>query len=118
MESRLSVTNNVSFLKKIDTTVKNIMKDGKIDQFDIPEILLLLTELVSMNESSKVKVTTEQLENSINALYEYIMEHYNLFPNDAEQKESFNRLFKTCIKLILFQPNIKKTCKTIFPCME
>ena len=35
------LTKNVDFLQKIDETVKNIMKDGKIDQFDIPEIMLL-----------------------------------------------------------------------------
>jgi len=40
-----SLTKNVSFLHKIDTTVKNIMKDGKIDHFDIPEIMFLITDL-------------------------------------------------------------------------
>jgi hypothetical protein len=115
----MDLTNNVSFLQKIDTTVKTIMKDGKINQFDIPEILLLLTELVTMSETSNVntKVTIEQLENSINVLYEYIMEHYKLFPDDAEEKESFNRLFTTCTKLILFQPNITKSCKSLFSCI-
>ncbi len=110
------LTKNVSFLQKIDETVKNIMKDGKIDQFDIPEIMLLITELITTSEKSKV--TIEQLENSIDKLYAYIMTHYKLIPEDPVQKESFDRLFKMCVKLIIFQPKVIKSCKTIFPCLS
>ena len=110
------LTNNVSFLQKIDSTVKNIMKDGKIDQFDIPEIMLLITELISTNE--KQKFTIQQLENSIDALYNYIMTHYKLIPEDPVQKESFQRVFNMCVKLIIFQPKVNKSCKTIFPCLS
>ena len=110
------LTKNVSFLQKIDTTVKSIMKDGKIDHFDIPEIMLLITELITTSENTKV--TIEQLENSIQSLYEYIMTHYNLFPEDKQQKESFERLFDMCIKLIIFQPKVKESCKKFFPCLS
>lgn len=110
-----SLTKNVSFLQKIDKTVVNIMKDGKIDHFDIPEIMLLITDLITSNET---KVTSDQLANSIQSLYEYIMTHYKLFPEDEQQKESFKRLFDMCIKLIMFQPNIKESCKKIFPCLS
>jgi len=110
------LTKNVSFLQKIDMTVKSIMKDGKIDQFDIPEIMLLITELITTSENTKV--TMEQLENSIQSLYEYIMTHYNLFPQDEQQKESFKRLFEMCVKLIIFQPKVKESCKKFFPCLS
>jgi hypothetical protein len=111
-----ALSKNVEFLQKIDTTVKNIMKDGKIDQFDIPEIMLLITDLITNSEKSKV--TIEELENSINMLYDYIMTHYKLFPEDPLQKESFERLFKMCIKLIIFQPKVNKSCKSFFPCLS
>ena len=114
--SNHDLTKNVEFLQKIDTTVKNITKDGKIDQFDIPEIMLLITDLITNSEKSKV--TIQELENSINTLYEYIMTHYKLFPEDPNQKESFNRLFETCIKLIIFQPKVNKSCKSFFPCLS
>lgn len=110
------LTANVSFLQKIDKTVKSIMKDGKIDQFDIPEIMLLITELIATNE--KQKFTMEQLENSITTLYDYIMTHYKLFPEDPAQKESFERLFNMCVKLIIFQPNVNNKCKKLFPCLS
>ena len=48
--------------ENFDTDLKNIMKDGKIDQFDIPEIMLLITDLITTSENAKV--TTEQLENT------------------------------------------------------
>jgi hypothetical protein len=114
--SDTDLTKNVNFLQKIDTTVKNIMKDGKIDQFDIPEIMLLITDLITTSEQNKI--TMEQLENSINALYQYIMTHYNLFPEDSAQKESFERLFNMCVKLIIFQPKVTQSCKKIFPCLS
>ena len=110
------LTKNVNFLQKIDTTVKNIMKDGKIDQFDIPEIMLLITDLITTSENAKV--TTEQLENSINTLYEYIMTHYKLLPEDPVQKESFQRVFNMCVKLIIFQPKVNKSCKSVFSCLS
>ena len=59
----MEMSKNVTFLTKIDTTVKNIMKDGKIDEFDIPEILLLITDLVATSEQKKM--TLPQLEESI-----------------------------------------------------
>jgi hypothetical protein len=112
----MEMTKNVTFLTKIDQTVKNIMKDGKIDHFDIPEILLLITDLISIGDQKKV--TQEQLQASIIGLYDYIMAHYKLFPDDDEQKEAFKRLFDMSVKLIMFQPNIKKTCKSLFPCLK
>ena len=110
------LTKNVSFLQKIDETVKSIMKDGKVDQFDIPEIMLLITDLITTSENSKV--TMGQIENSITTLYQYIMTHYKLFPEDPVQKESFERLFNMCVKLIVFQPKVNKSCKKIFLCLS
>ena len=66
----MEMSKNVTFLTKIDTTVKNIMKDGKIDEFDIPEILLLITDLVATSEQKNM--TLPQLEESIKGLYTYI----------------------------------------------
>lgn len=111
----MELSKNVDFLQKIDSTVKAIMKDGKIDQFDIPEIMLLITELITTSEESKI--TTEQLEQSINTMYEYIMTHYKLFPSDEEQRNSFNKLFKMCVKLILFTPKVKNALKKSFKCI-
>lgn len=103
----MEFTQNVSFITTIDTAVKAIMADGKIDKNDIPRIMLLITELITINGS----VTTEQLAESINSLFNYIMSHYRLFPEDDAQKAEFKQMFDVCVKLALFQPTINKAVK-------
>ena len=109
---------NVDFINRINTAVKTMMKDGKIDQYDIPAMVLLVTELItSTNTSKKSTLTPAQLEASINTLYDYIMTHYNLFPAEEEQKANFKRVFEMCVQLALFQPNVTKACKNFCPCV-
>ena len=105
----MEFTQNVSFITTIDTAVKAIMADGKIDKNDIPRIMLLITELITTNGSGSV--TTEQLAESINSLFNYIMSHYRLFPEDQAQKAEFKKMFDVCVKLALFQPTVNKAVK-------
>ncbi len=106
-----SVQDLTAFHLRIDTAMKNIMKDGKVDQYDIPEIVLLITDLMTTQ-----KFTEADIEQAITGMYDYIMTHYNLFPADEEQKTNFNRLFKMCLKLALVQPNVKKSIAKCFSC--
>jgi hypothetical protein len=96
---------DITFMKRIDESIKVIMKDGKIDQNDIPEVILLIVELINAR-----KLTGDEMQASIEELFTFIMEHYNLFPEDPAQKESFEKLFRMCAKLAMIQPNIKKMC--------
>jgi len=98
-----SVKDLTAFHLRIDTAMKNIMKDGKVDQYDIPEIVLLITDLMTTQ-----KLTEADMEQAITGMYDYVMSHYNLYPVDEEQKANFKRLFEMCLKLALVQPNIKK----------
>jgi len=113
----MSFTQQVDFISRIETSVKTMMKDGKIDQNDLPEMVLLITDLITTTSIGNEKITLAQLEASIKSLYEYIMSHYNLFPADEAQKASFTRLFDICVKLALYQPNVIKSCKSVFPCL-
>jgi hypothetical protein len=52
-------------------------------------------------------------------LFNYIMTHYKLFPDDQQQQAAFKALFDMCVKLALFQPNIiqlEEKCKSWFCC--
>ncbi len=93
---------DVKFLKRVDESVKTIMKDGKIDQNDIPELVLLITDL-----SKTKKMTTEDFEKSAQELFDYIMDHYNQETN----REQFQKTFNMSIKLVLAVPNLKKSCQ-------
>ncbi len=64
-----------------------------------------------LTNSSTKYVTSEQTIESIYSLYNYIMSHYKLFPKDEGQKAEFKALFDTCLKLVMFQPNINKKHK-------
>jgi len=96
---------DVGFLRKIDEAVKEIMKDGKIDQNDIPTIVMLITEL-----SSSKKMTKAELEKGLNDMFDYIMDHYKLFPDNEAEKAAFQKIFDMSVKLVLLTPNLKKMC--------
>jgi fructose-1,6-bisphosphatase len=97
---------DVKFLRKIDDAVKEIMKDGKIDQNDVPTIVMLITEL----SASKKKMTKDELEKALRDMFDYIMEHYKLLPDNESEKESFQKIFDMSVKLVLLTPNLKKIC--------
>jgi hypothetical protein len=115
----MDFSKNVAFIDKINGSMIQIMKDGKIDKNDIPTIVLLIMDLIaSSNTVKRDPITTEQIEESINNLYNYIMGHYKLFPEDSVQKAEFKVMFDICVKLALFQPNINNKAKKLFACLR
>ena len=99
--------------KCIKASIDNIMRDGKIDQYDIPEIIFLITEIMNNSSVINTKLTAENLASLIKELYKFIEKQYNLVP-DESQKAGFDRLIDSCIKLILFQPKVKTAVKKCF----
>ena len=96
--------------KSIKNSIDNIMHDGKIDQYDIPEIIFLIADIMNNTNVVNTKLTVENLASLIKELYKFIEKQYNLVP-DESQKASFDRLVNSCIKLILFQPKVKTGIK-------
>jgi hypothetical protein len=91
----------------IDKSVQKMLSDGKIDQYDIPELILLITKLSSEH---LIPTSTEDLNEKIIELYSYVMKKYDLYPKNVEEREVFDRLFQSSVKLVLFQPIIKSKC--------
>ena len=92
--------------KRIKSSIDNIMRDGKIDQYDIPEILFLITDITTNSNVIKTKLTPEDLAALIKELYKFIEKQYNLVPDEI-QKANFERLIDSSIKLIFLQPKVK-----------
>jgi hypothetical protein len=92
--------------KLIKTSIDNIMRDGKVDQYDIPEIIFLITDITTKSNVIHTKLTADDLAGLVKELYKFIEKQYNLVP-DETQKASFDRLVDSSIKLILLQPKIK-----------
>ena len=99
--------------KRIKTSIDNIMRDGKIDNYDIPEILFIITDIINNSSVVNTKLTAENLASLIKELYKFIEKQYNLIP-DETQKAGFERLIDSCIKLILFQPKVKSVITNCF----
>ena len=95
----------------IDASVKKMMSDGKIDATDIPELVLLITKL---SASEIIPRTTEEFGEQINELYVFIMNKYSLFPKDREERQLFDRMFKSSVKLILYQPILRNKCDSFW----
>jgi hypothetical protein len=106
---------DTKFVKTLEGQIKYIMSDGKIDTSDIPEIMEIITE--SYNNLGKVKVTYDQLPELFNEIIEYIIEKFNIIPDD--QEDDFRKMVAMAIKLIMIKPNVKKSCMKclkIFSC--
>lgn len=96
--------------KCITRSVDNIMRDGKIDQYDVPEIIFLIAGVVDNSDAINAKLTPENVASLIKELYKFIEKQYNLAP-DESQRAGFERLVDSSIKLMLFQPQIKSGLK-------
>jgi hypothetical protein len=94
------------FFKTIEGNIKYIMKDGKVDAYDIPEIMTIVTECY--NNLGRIKVSYEELPDILREIIDFIFEKYQIVPD--EQEEKFKNMIDTVIKLIMLQPKIKKGC--------
>ena len=79
------------------------MKDG-VNSNDIPEFVFIITELYNL---TGLKVEYDQLPNVITEVVEYLLEKYNLVPE--EEVEQFTRMINMAIKLVIMKPKIKKS---------
>jgi hypothetical protein len=99
------------FAKTLETSLENIMKDGKIDEYDIPEIIFIVGELVT--KTPELNLSVENLSEVIKKLLNLICKKYKLIPNENQQ-EAFDRLIKSSVKLLLLNPNIKEKTNKCF----
>jgi hypothetical protein len=91
------------FLKIIETKIKSIMNDGKIDKNDIPDIILLL--VYCTNNLKKFNLSYNELSNVLEETVLYILNHFDVIPDD--KKDEFMEMIQTMIKLVMLQPKVK-----------
>ena len=109
MTDKLSVwakmlIDNDEFIDSMEKQIRNIMKDGRIDSNDIPEFILIITELYNLTE---LKVKYDELPNVINEVVQYLLNKYNLVPE--EETEQFAKMINMAIKLVIMKPKVKKS---------
>jgi hypothetical protein len=92
----------------IDVSIQKMMSDGKIDSSDIPELVMLITKLSA--EDTVVPSSTEDLGRRIDEMYVFLMNKYDLYPKDMNERLLFDKLFRSSVRLVLYQPVIKSKC--------
>jgi len=105
-----AITTDSSFLARVKISVDKIMHDGKVDQYDIPEIVFVISETV--NSLPTFQVTSEVVPVLIKMLYNFIVDTYNLVP--ADKKADFERMVDSSLRLLMLQPKIKEGLNSCF----
>jgi len=98
------ITTDSGFLTRVKEAVDRIMKDGKVDQYDIPEIVFIISDTV--NSLPSFQVTSEVLPVLIKMLYNFIVDTYKLVPDD--KKAEIERLVDSSLRLLMMQPKVKE----------
>ena len=104
--------NDVEFNKKIDTHIREIMNDGQVDVFDVPEICFLVVDI--MNEVSDIELNEHNLKGLIKMMLGYVINKYQLVK--PHNRAIIERLIDSCIKLVLLQPRVKSCITSCFWC--
>lgn len=104
------------FITRLETSINNIMKDGKVDQYDVPEIVFIITD--AYNQMSSLRLSSEDLPKLFKMIYSFIIDKLNLIPED--KKPEFERLIDSALKLVMMQPVVNQVVTScfsrLFPC--
>ena len=100
------IVSDKDFIGNVEKQIKEILKDGRVDTRDVPEIMLIVTECY--NNIKNVKVTYEMLPNILEEIVDYILETYCVIPDDQEKE--LKDMINMAIKLIMVKPQVKKCC--------
>ncbi len=99
-----------TFLKIIETKLKSIMNDGKIDKKDIPDIMILV--VYCTNNLKKFNLKYDELGEVLEETIMYILNHFKVIPD--EQKEEFKVMTNSMVQLVMMQPKVKSILSSIW----
>ena len=102
------------FKDKLKVHLDNIMKDKKITQSDLPDLVLFLVECY--NGISNLELSYNEIPVFLRRLIKKIIRINKIIPED--QEDHFLNLADTAIKLVMIQPKIKKFCLEKFLCCK
>ena len=92
-----------TFINNIKLYLNNIIKDDKIDQYDIPDLVFMITETINSFDSFNLEYNDIPI--LIRLILHNINEEYKIIP--PEKTNDFERVIESSLKLIMLQPKIK-----------
>lgn len=105
-----TLTQDPEFIKLVENKLTEIMKDGKVDTHDIPNIILIVLDCAK--NLSKFNLNYDQFQKVLEELITFILNHFNLIPREYEKE--FKTFLNTSLKLVMYQPKITSTVKIFF----
>lgn len=109
------LTKDTNFVNNLETSVNNILKDGKVDHHDIPEFILLITE--AYNAMTNIRLERRDLPLLIKLIFNFMVEKLDLIPVDA--RPDFERIVESALRLVMLQPAVSRgvnNCIKLFGC--
>lgn len=100
---------NPEFIKLAETKIKEIMKDNKVTQTDIPALMVLVVECI--NNTKNINLTYDELKQVIQETLIYLLLHFKVVP---ESNENINNMIKNCIELVMINPKIKGCLSSVW----
>jgi hypothetical protein len=102
------LTNDPKFLSRVDESVNKMLKDGKLDSSDVPELVFLIMD--TYNTVGNVRVSKELLEEFVKQVFKFIVEKYKLLPQD--KMTEYESMLVSSVKLVLLTPQVDALVKT------
>ena len=75
---------DTTFLKIVESKLKSIMMDGKIDKKDIPEIIVLV--VYCTNNLKKFNLSYNQLGEVLEETIIYLLNHFDVIPEENKEE--------------------------------
>ena len=104
-----SIVKDYTFITNMKAAVGRIMKDGAVNEYDIPDIIVVILETVNLMKS--VRVTADQLSALVKMLFHYIMDSYSLIV--ADKKAAFDKLLDYSVRLFLLKPTVSEVTNAV-----
>ena len=102
------LTNDPKFLSRVEESVKKMLQDGKLDSSDVPELVFLIMN--TYNTVGNVRVSKELLEEFVKQVFKFIVEKYNLLPQD--KMTEYESMIVSSVKLVLLTPSVDSVLKS------
>ncbi len=101
------------FLKIVEAKLKSVMKDGKIDKNDIPDIIIMV--VYCTNNLKKFNLKYNELSEVLEETIMYLLNHFDVIPEEC--KEDFRLMTHSMVELVMMQPRVKSCMTSIFNCI-
>lgn len=112
----ISLTNNKEYFSNIQNTLKEIVKDDKIDTQDIPNIILLISELYPLVLQLNIKNITSEMCGNILKFIIHILINDDIVKVQDKPKLilTIDNIINSCVVLVNLEKSLTKNIPSFF----